>query len=1032
VTLVTAFPAKRVQTTEAFELQADRIASEVRCSYVQKTSAIVTIESRDIESYIETKAREIFARMEGRSPRLFSKRSLTGQLMNWSMNREQLKVQLFRLIDVLPALDAPADVARHARDYLGALDGDLSWPMRTGLSLGQHTPTLFSIAARLGVRQMADNFIVARDGKSAIPKLEKMRRRRLAFTADILGETVLSENEADQYQHRYLELIRDLCDAAAKWETIEQIDAASASNLPKVNVSVKISALYSQIKPAAPEDAIDQLAKRLRPILQLAKQRDAFINFDMEHYAVKDVTLTLFKRMLEHSEFAGSHNFGIAMQAYLKDTARDVQDLISWARERDQRVTVRLVKGAYWDTETLMAKQRGWPVPVFAQKHETDANYEAIAALMLHHPEQITCAFGTHNVRTIASCIAHAEALGLPPATYEFQMLYGMAEPIKSALIDMGRRVREYCPLGEILPGMSYLVRRLLENTSNEGFLRATYGDAIPVDILLRNPREVHETSAQTWPETPFKNEPHTDFTRAEARARMTDALATMRAQLGRRYPLLIGEREVLTKETSESINPAHPAEVIGIMSEAGIAETDSAIAEAKSAFKEWNACTAEDRAQIIARAGDLIAAARFNFTALEVYEVGKTWAEADADVAEAIDFCRYYAAEMRRLAANTSYPTPGELNLHEYKGRGIAAIIAPWNFPVAILCGMTAAALVAGNCAIMKPAEQSAVAGAWLAKIFRQAGVPAGAVQLLTGRGEIVGAHLVDHPDISIIAFTGSREVGLKIWETAGRTKPNQRELKKVICEMGGKNAIIVDSDADLDETVPQILASAFGYQGQKCSAASRIIALQPIYERLIARLIEAASSLQIGPPENPANSIGPVIDTDSLTRIRHYIEEAKSYAKLAYSAPVEIPEGHYSGPAIFRDVPPDSPLAQEEIFGPVLAIIPARDLDEALTIANNTQFALTGGFFSRSPRNIERVQREFEVGNLYINRGTTGALVARHPFGGHRMSGAGTKAGGPDYLLNLLIPRAISVNLMRRGFVGPDPAPKSSPAES
>jgi RHH-type proline utilization regulon transcriptional repressor/proline dehydrogenase/delta 1-pyrroline-5-carboxylate dehydrogenase len=427
-----------------------------------------------------------------------------------------------------------------------------------------------------------------------------------------------------------------------------------------------------------------------------------------------------------------------------------------------------------------------------------------------------------------------------------------------------------------------------------------------------------------------------------------------------------------------------------------------------ESARRSWNARL------------KLICAERFEMAALQVFEVGKTWAEADADVAEAIDFCRYYAGEMRRIAS-TVYPVPGELNIHHYTARGIAVIVAPWNFPLAILCGMTAAALVAGNCAIMKPSEQSAVIGAWLARVFREAGVPCGAIQLLSGQGATVGAYLVQHPDVAVIAFTGSKEVGLKIWEAAGRTKPGQAHLKKVVCEMGGKNAIIVDTDADLDEAVPAILASAFGYQGQKCSAASRLIVLAPVYDRLLERLVDAASSLRMGSPEDPATMVGPVIDGEAFERIKGVIEAAKGYAALAYSATAPAGEGYYVGPAIFRDVPPDSPLAQEEIFGPVLAMIRARDLEEALKIANGTDFALTGGFFSRSPRNIELVKREFDVGNLYINRGITGALVGRHPFGGYRMSGGGTKAGGRDYLLNFLLPRVVTENLMRRGFVSP-----------
>jgi RHH-type proline utilization regulon transcriptional repressor/proline dehydrogenase/delta 1-pyrroline-5-carboxylate dehydrogenase len=970
---------------------------------------------QSLEPSILSTGRDIFARMRGGLPRIFSRRSLTGRLMDWSMSQEELKVRLFRLVDVLPALDSPGEIARHARDYLSG--PAVPWLLRAALEIGAKAPPLLAFAARLGVRQMAGNFILASDSATAIPKLCRLRENRLTFTADILGETVLSEKEAMQYQERYLRLITDLANAAETWGDIGQLDRDHRGPIPKVNVSVKISALYSQIQPGAPEDAIGQLSARLLPILRLARDRGVFINFDMEHYSLKDVTIELFKRLLSEPELAGAPHFGIAMQAYLRDTMQDMRALIAWAAAHKRRVTVRLVKGAYWDTETLMAKQRGWRVPVFGLKHESDANYEAVAGLMLEHPQEIDCAFGTHNVRTMAACIAKAEALGRAPGSYEIQMLYGMAEPIKKALIEMGHRVREYCPIGEVLPGMSYLVRRLLENTSNEGFLRATFSKETPVEQLLANPREVHGAKPTAWPEPPFHNEPHTDFTRAAEQARMREALGVTRAELGQFYPLLIGESEVRAEQQAPSINPAKPSEIIGLVAQAGPADADRAIAAAKAAYPGWSGTDPEARAAILERAAALIADERLEIAALEVLEAGKTWSEADADVAEAIDFCRFYAAEMRRIASS-SYPVPGELNVHTYRARGIAVIIAPWNFPLAILCGMTAAALVTGNCAIMKPSEQTPVLGARLARVFREAGVPAGAIQFLPGAGEVVGKHLVEHPDIALIAFTGSKEVGLKIWEAAGRAQPGQVQLKKVICEMGGKNAVIVDTDADLDEAVPAIIASAFGYQGQKCSAASRLILLDAVYDRVLQRLVEVASSLRIGSPEDPATAIGPVIDQEAFARINAAIEAGKACAKLAYSAPVPPGEGYFIGPTIFHEVPADSALAQQEIFGPVLAVLRAPSLDEALKIANGTAFALTGGFFSRSPRNIERVKKEFDVGNLYINRGITGALVARHPFGGYKMSGGGTKAGGSDYLQNFLLPRAISENLMRRGF--------------
>jgi RHH-type proline utilization regulon transcriptional repressor/proline dehydrogenase/delta 1-pyrroline-5-carboxylate dehydrogenase len=514
-----------------------------------------------------------------------------------------------------------------------------------------------------------------------------------------------------------------------------------------------------------------------------------------------------------------------------------------------------------------------------------------------------------------------------------------------------------------------------------------------------------------------FKNEPLTDFTIARNRERMKEALAKTRAELGQKYALVIGGKETWAAQEIVSINPTRPDEVVGRVAKAGRPEAEAALAAAREAFPKWSRTAVEERARVLERAGELMRQERFQLMAVEVFETGKNWTESDADVAEAIDFCDFYAQEMRRIASSR-YVVPGETSMHHYIPRGLAVVIAPWNFPLAILCGMSAAALVAGNCVIMKPSEQSSVIGARFMEILRRAGAPPGAINFLPGSGEEVGNFLVNHPEIDLIAFTGSREVGLKIYEAAGRTRPGQRQLKKVVCEMGGKNAAIIDSDADLDEAVPAALYSAFGYQGQKCSALSRLIVLRENYERALERLIEAARSLQAGPPEDPGSVIGPVIDRAAYERIRQYIELGKKEGRLAFQG--ETPEGggYFIPPTIFTDVSPRARIAQEEIFGPVLCVFKAGDLDAALALANDTEFALTGGFFSRSPGNIERARAEMQVGNLYINRGITGAMVARHPFGGFKMSGGGTKAGGRDYLPHFLLPRVVTENLMRRGF--------------
>jgi RHH-type proline utilization regulon transcriptional repressor/proline dehydrogenase/delta 1-pyrroline-5-carboxylate dehydrogenase len=407
----------------------------------------------------------------------------------------------------------------------------------------------------------------------------------------------------------------------------------------------------------------------------------------------------------------------------------------------------------------------------------------------------------------------------------------------------------------------------------------------------------------------------------------------------------------------------------------------------------------------------------RHELCAWMVYEVGKALHQCDAEVSEAIDFCRYYADEMERLDQGYIYDTAGETDRYHYQPRGISVVISPWNFPLAIPVGMTVASLVTGNCTLLKPAEVSSVIAAKIAEVLVDAGIPNGVFQYIPCKGSTVGSHLVKHPDVHMITFTGSQEVGSRIYAEAAVLQPGQKHLKRVIAEMGGKNAIIVDESADLDQAVAGVVYSAFGYSGQKCSACSRVVVLEPVYEAFVSRLTEAVRSLNVGDAVHPSTFVGPVIDANAQKRILEYIEIGKQEASLAIQVPA--PEtGYFVPPTVFVNVSPTAKIAQEEIFGPVLAVIKAPNFDEAINIANGTNFALTGGLYSRTPSHIAQAKADFEVGNLYINRGITGAIVSRQPFGGFKLSGVGSKAGGPDYLLQFLEPRTITENIQRQGF--------------
>jgi RHH-type proline utilization regulon transcriptional repressor/proline dehydrogenase/delta 1-pyrroline-5-carboxylate dehydrogenase len=984
----------------------------------------------DLQAAIQRRGQRIFELVDQHPESIFSKAGFYQKMMAFSMRDEAFKVQMFRFVDVLASLRRSSDIVVHLREYFRGMDGFVPL-LQTGLRAAGIFPWLTAFVLRRNVSGMARQFIAGKDGADVMKTLRKKRRENIGFTVDLLGEAVVSETEADEYAARAMELLETLSQETRGWTDPL---GKNAELFPVVNLSLKISAFYSQMDPAAPEEAIAHLAPKLRPILRRAKELGAFINFDMESYAQKNSTLDLFKQLFTEPEFADWPQVGIVIQAYLRDAERDLRDLIEWGRRRGTRFAVRLVKGAYWDYEKIVAQQNGWVCPVFLQKPESDANFEACARILLDNESVVTSAFGSHNVRSIAHAMAYAEELRIDQSRFEFQLLYGMAGPIKRALVEMGYRAREYSPVGELLPGMSYLVRRLLENTSNEGFLRAKFSDNQSAAQLLRDPNELITTEKPTkMPPNQepsadgvgYENAPAVNFVHRQTQEQMRTSLRAARGQFGKKYPLVIGGERVTTGKWMSSVNPSAPNEIVGEVAEAGIPEAERAVKAASAAFEHWCRTSVEHRAQLLECVAAIMERRRFALAAVEVYEVGKAWEEADGDIREAMDFCLFYAQQMRLMGTpKLTQHVLGEESYQHYWPRGVALVIAPWNFPIAILTGMVSAAIVTGNTVIMKPAEPSSVTGALLMEMFEEAGVPPGVLNYLPGHGSVIGQHLVDHPEVVMIAFTGSREVGLRIWESAGKTLPGQRELKRVVCEMGGKNAIIVDSDADLDETIVDSIYSAFGYQGQKCSALSRLIVLEENYDRVMERLLAAAASLRVGNPEEPGVTVGPVVDERAYKRILEMIEVGKKEATLAFQAKDMPKDGYFIPPTIFADVKPTARIAREEIFGPVLAVIKVRDLDEAIEVANSTDYALTAGFFSRSPANIERVKAELEAGNVYINRSCTGAVVGRHPFGGFKMSGGGTKAGGRDYLLQFLIPRVVTENIMRHGF-----APEETP---
>lgn len=974
----------------------------------------------DFNESVKNTGIQIFKLLQDDSGNVFNKDWWYGRIMDWSMKNESFKTQMFRFVDVLPYLNSSSEVARHLKEYFAEMGEESSGVLSFGLGVGSFAPGIMAAAIRKNVSQMAKMFITGESPQDALGKIQKSRDKSLAFTADLLGEATLSETEAQEYQRRYMDLIKTLSENESSWKTNDLIDTDDRGPLPRVNISVKLTSLYSQVSEKAWDQSVNILKDRVRPILSLAKAKGVFINIDMEQYRFKDLTLEVFRQLVMENEFRSYPHFGIVIQAYLRDSYSDIEKLIKFVQARGTSITVRLVKGAYWDYETILADQMDWPIPVYTQKKESDQNYESCAELILKNHTLIRLAAGTHNVRSMAAVLVLADRLGVDKRNFEIQMLYGMADAIKSALVRMGFRVREYITIGDLIPGMAYLVRRLLENTSNESFLRSKFAENVSAEILLKDPGLDLTPSSPIPAKDPqrFYNEPLVDWSKSDSRHKMNQALQKIKSQMGLTIKPMIDGKEQNGSKIFNRENPSSSNEIACRVEMSDVAQSEAAVNGALKAFQSWKQTPVEERASLLKKVAQIFRRDRFELMAIQVYEVGKTWSEADGDVAEAIDFCDYYAREMIRMSApeRVSF-VGGEDSRYHYIPRGVTLVIAPWNFPLAILTGQVMGALVTGNTCILKPAEQSSWTAYKLMQALKEAGCPSGVAQFIPGYGEEVGKHLVAHKDVATVSFTGSMPVGLEITKQCGLVQDKQNFVKRPIIEMGGKNAIIVDSDADLDEAVIGLVYSAFGFQGQKCSACSRAIVLEENYERFLDRLVAATESIVIDKSENPASYMGPVVDKDAKMKIESIIQRAKSSARLIYQGPAPS-GGHFIGPTIFADVNPESELAQEEIFGPVLAVIKVRNLDEALQVANGTQFALTGGFYSRSPMNIERVKKEFECGNLYINRGNTGALVGRHPFGGYKLSGLGSKTGGKDYLLNYVNPRVITENTMRRGF--------------
>ncbi|MGZ3789747.1 MAG: bifunctional proline dehydrogenase/L-glutamate gamma-semialdehyde dehydrogenase [Bacteriovorax sp.] len=982
---------------------------------------------------VEERSQEIIKKLLGRlneyRPSIFEDVSDFG--LGLTAQYALLRIHLLKFLAILPSLDHDKKGVEVKRILIEALsrflkdngkakrlkkkgqERALPTSYTIGIKLFYYIALVFPAAplaslVRNSVRLMAKRFIAGETIEKADKSLQSLGLTGRDVTLDQLGELVVSEREAEHYKNEVLKLVKGFSLHVKKGEM-------NSAGINRAHVSIKVSALCSDFKPHAPDYTYNLVAPRLREILIAAKNEDVFINIDAEHYHYRDIVFKIYKRvLLETPELVDYKSTGIVIQAYLRDGADHLKEIIELARERGLTMPVRLVKGAYWDAETVEADAHSFNAPQFLNKEETDIHFRQLIVKIYEAHPHLKLAIASHNFSDHAFAEATKEILFPQIGEIEHQCLHMTYEALSTALAKMKWATRNYVPVGSLLVGMAYLVRRIMENSSQVGVL--TIMRSHKKHQTLLSPYAIHKQKKKEGKlsrdlsvsklEDEFFNVSPLRLYLDNERVWMERALAHFeKNDLGKEYP----NSFELKGQWREIIASSNPNVLVGKIRFATTDDAESALSTIDNAYNngQWANSKWPYRTATLVKAAGLMLARRNELSSLIVYEAGKSVAEALADVDEAIDFLNFYARTEAYLQRNSS----------DLVSRGPTAVISPWNFPLAIPCGMVSSSLVVGNTVILKSAEQTPLVTQQLVDILHEAGVPKNVLIHLPGEGESVGDFLVRDERISTIVFTGSKAVGTYISSVTRKRLYKNKLTEKTypvmaITEMGGKNAVIVTTNAELDETVSGILYSAFGHAGQKCSALSRVIVHHSLKDKLIERLKEACSDLKVGESYNFDTTVNPVITKEDQARLRMAVKEAGTEAKNHGGSVVldrsnENLPGFCVGPVLI-ELPYErafdrQSFAQKELFGPVLHIIGFNTLDEAAKLFNSTDYALTGGIFSQSQNDIDYLLTKIESGNIYVNRTITGARVAIEPFGGFKMSGTGPKAGGKHYILSL-----------------------------
>lgn len=869
-------------------------------------------------------------------------------------------------------------------------------------------------AVKQAMRILGKQFVMGQTIEEAIQRAEKYEAQGYRFSYDMLGEAARTAKDAERYFRAYQDAIAAIRKAAKQENMIDN-----------PGVSVKLSALHPRYEVSKADVCVPAITEKLLVLAQQCKEGNISLIVDAEEAERLDLSLEIIENVFGHASLKGWNGFGLAVQSYQKRAWYLLDWLIELAETYQKRWLVRLIKGAYWDSEIKLTQEKGLEnYPVFTRKVSTDISFLACAQKILAHTDAIYPMFASHNASSVASIFEMAGTY----RDFEFQCLHGMGANLYDQIVSEGawqQPCRVYAPVGTHEDLLPYLVRRLLENGANSSFVNRISDESLPIQELVRDPIEkLRSLASVANPKIPLpidlfkvrQNSLGTDLSNATV---VNEIQQKLQIYWEKDYYALPSNRKksVPMREGAAIYDPNQLKQQIGWVEEAKLDDVEQALVELNTSFRTWDAQSVEYRAAILEQMAKILEEHKIQLMALLIREAGKTWADAIAEVREAVDFCHYYAMQARQALGTQILPGPtGESNVLEFQGRGIFLCISPWNFPLAIFTGQVAAALVAGNAVVAKPAEQTPLIADLAVRLFYQAGVPEGTLHLLPGKGETIGAALVQDLRVQGILFTGSTETAQIIQKSlAERGGP----IIPFIAETGGQNALIADSSALLEQVVQDTLTSAFYSAGQRCSALRVLFIQEEVADRFCEMLVGAMAELRVGNTADFSTDIGPVIDTQAQTVLRNHFELMQQQARLLYQ--VSLPEicqgGTFFAPCAFEIH--DIAQLQREVFGPILHVIrySAKNLDGIIEGINKTGYGLTFGIHSRIEDTVQKVVQKVRAGNCYVNRNMVGAVVGVQPFGGEGISGTGPKAGGPQYLYRLCTEKTISINTTAAG---------------